>query len=260
MINDFCYITILAPMITRLKLKGNELLIFAIIHGFSQDGQTHFTGSISYLNQWTGLDKSTIIAVLKKLVEKEYLQKFEFERNRVRVCEYSSNYFEVLERLKNTTGVVGKSDNPMSENPTGVVGKSDTILIEDINMNKNRDIPGQSPGFLFPEMEVAQPKKEEEKAIKTLFRNSKVADMTEFLKHFTDTEFDKIDLHYYYNAVSDWSDTKNMKRTGRGWVATVRQFIRGDMEKKRLHLKVEFKNNQNRVDIPGAMEYLKGDY
>ena len=84
--------------------------------------------------------------------------------------------------------------------------------------------------------------------------------MTEFLKHFTDPEFDKIDLHYYYNAVSDWSDTKNMKRTGRGWVATVRQFIRGDMEKKRLHLKVEFKNNQNRVDIPGAMEYLKGDY
>ena len=60
-IRDGNYITILAPMITKLKLKGNELLIFSLIHGFSQDGETSFKGSISYLQQWTGLDKSTII-------------------------------------------------------------------------------------------------------------------------------------------------------------------------------------------------------
>ena len=29
-------------MITRLKLKGNELLVFALIHGFSQDGESRF--------------------------------------------------------------------------------------------------------------------------------------------------------------------------------------------------------------------------
>lgn len=41
-IRDSNFITILAPMITKLKLKGNELLVFALIHGFSQDGESPF--------------------------------------------------------------------------------------------------------------------------------------------------------------------------------------------------------------------------
>ena len=72
-IRDSNFITILAPMITKLKLKGNELLVFALIHGFSQDGESRFKGSLRYLIEWTGLDKSTVIKLLKQLVDKQYI-------------------------------------------------------------------------------------------------------------------------------------------------------------------------------------------
>ena len=43
------YITILGWMISDLKLKGNALLIYAIIYGFSQTQDLAYTGSRQYL-------------------------------------------------------------------------------------------------------------------------------------------------------------------------------------------------------------------
>lgn len=53
---------------------------------------------------------------------------------------------------------------------------------------------------------------------------------------FPDLAARKIDLEYYWHAVNDWSDIKNEKRTARGWIATIRTFIRRDEETGRLHL------------------------
>lgn len=49
MINDGNYITIQGWMRTDLKLSGNELIVYAIIYGFSQNKQGEFTGSAQYL-------------------------------------------------------------------------------------------------------------------------------------------------------------------------------------------------------------------
>lgn len=68
------YITILGWM-TNLGLKGNELLVYAIIHGFSQDKESYFHGSLKYLTQWTGTTEQNIIDILKKLTEKGLLIK-----------------------------------------------------------------------------------------------------------------------------------------------------------------------------------------
>lgn len=43
------YITILSPMVSKLKLSGNNLIIFALIHGFSKDGEHSFNGSLEYI-------------------------------------------------------------------------------------------------------------------------------------------------------------------------------------------------------------------
>ena len=268
-IRDSNFITILAPMITKLKLKGNELLVFALIHGFSQDGESRFKGSLRYLIEWTGLDKSTVIKLLKQLVEKQYINKFEYEKNKVRYCEYTSNYWAALEWLENpTTPRLENPTTPRLENPTPVVGKSDTIKIDDINNSFDKDITGvKEPGLLFPE----EQKVEEPKEKKTLFRNSDVykmvkfengvaVDYSEFESKFSTPEFETVDLVYYFHSVSDWSDQKNMKRTKNGWLATVRNFIRGDVEKKKLHLKPEYKAATQRLNVAGAIEYLKDDY
>lgn len=62
-------------------------------------------------------------------------------------------------------------------------------------------------------------------------------DYTEFLAlpEFKKPDYQDIDLVYYYNAVKDWSDTSDTKRTDRGWLATIKQFIRSDIERKTLH-------------------------
>ena len=48
------YITIVDFMVEDLKLKGNELIVFALIYGFSQDDVSDFHGSLTYIQQRTG--------------------------------------------------------------------------------------------------------------------------------------------------------------------------------------------------------------
>lgn len=83
------FITIQGWMRTQLNLKGNDLLVYAIIYGFSQDGETRFTGSLQYLADWCGATKQGVQKNLKNLIDKGYIEKFEVEKNGVRFCEYS---------------------------------------------------------------------------------------------------------------------------------------------------------------------------
>ena len=46
------YITIQGFMRTELHLTGNDLLVYAIIYGVSQDGESKFSGSLQYLADW----------------------------------------------------------------------------------------------------------------------------------------------------------------------------------------------------------------
>ena len=69
MISDGNYITIQGWMRTDLNLSGNELIVYAIIYGFSQNKQGEFTGSAQYLADWTGCSRRHIMRILNKLVE-----------------------------------------------------------------------------------------------------------------------------------------------------------------------------------------------
>lgn len=67
------YITIQGWMITDFRLKGFELLCYAVIYGFSQDSETRMTGGLEYLQSCTFASRPTIIATLKKLVQKQLI-------------------------------------------------------------------------------------------------------------------------------------------------------------------------------------------
>lgn len=63
------YITIQGWMVTELKLSGNDLLVYAIIYGYSQDGQSCFYGSRQYLADWCNCTVRGIQKNLSNLIE-----------------------------------------------------------------------------------------------------------------------------------------------------------------------------------------------
>ena len=100
-VRDENYFQISGFMINRLGLKGVPLCVYAIIYGFTQDGETEFTGSLQYLCDFTGgTSKQTIINALKSLVKSEYIFKREEIVNGVKFNRYKAN----LHLLKNFTG------------------------------------------------------------------------------------------------------------------------------------------------------------
>ena len=114
-VNERNYIVIQGWMLTELQLKGNELLIYACIYGFSQlDGQV-FSGSLQYLADWTNSTKQTVINILKALIEKGYIEKVDKVVNGVKFCEY---------RSKNLNGVVKIFDQGSQKSLPGGSQKS----------------------------------------------------------------------------------------------------------------------------------------
>ena len=87
-VTDKNYIVIQSFMVSELGLKGNELLIYAIIFGFSQNTGQAFHGSLTYLESWTNSTRPTVISSLKSLVEKGLIEKEEQTINGVKYCSY----------------------------------------------------------------------------------------------------------------------------------------------------------------------------
>lgn len=87
-VKDENYFQVSGWMINRLGLKGTALELFAIIYGFTQDGESRFTGSLQYICDFTGASRRTVIYNLKELTEKGFLKKYEIEKNGVKFNEY----------------------------------------------------------------------------------------------------------------------------------------------------------------------------
>ena len=83
------YIVILPWMREDLDLKGNELLVYALIHGFSQEAQGCFFGSLEYISRACGCSRPTAVDTLKKLRERGLIHKRELTENNVKMCQYS---------------------------------------------------------------------------------------------------------------------------------------------------------------------------
>lgn len=86
--NDNNYVVIQGWMCNELKLSGNELLIFALIYGFSQDGESEFSGSRSYIANTFNISKPTVDKTLKSLMDKNLITKREIIINDVKMNRY----------------------------------------------------------------------------------------------------------------------------------------------------------------------------
>ena len=69
------FVVIQGWMCNELELKGNDLLVYALIYGFTQDGESKFSGSRTYIANTFNISKPTVDKALQNLLDKGYIIK-----------------------------------------------------------------------------------------------------------------------------------------------------------------------------------------
>ena len=124
------YVVIQGWMLSELNLKGNELILYAVIYGFSQAENQTFSGSLQYLADWTNSTKQGVMKSLKSLESKGFIVKKDTYINKVKFCEYYATKFN---------GVVNKVDGGMQQSLMGGSKQSSTNNKELYNLEDNLD-------------------------------------------------------------------------------------------------------------------------
>lgn len=94
--SDGGFLVIQKWMLTKLNLKSTELLVYAIIYGFSQDGQGECWASLDYFLLWTGASRRSVIRAINSLEEKGLIKR----RKRVGTTSALSVVLEKTNRSK----------------------------------------------------------------------------------------------------------------------------------------------------------------
>ena len=124
---DENYINIQGWMINKLKLKGNELIVYAIIYGFTQDGESEYHGSQRYIAKAIGSSLPTANAVINKLLDKGLIIKTQ-----------QSYYMAVKETL--TDGSVKETLTPVLKKLKQSVKETLTESVKETLTNNNNII------------------------------------------------------------------------------------------------------------------------
>lgn len=238
------FIVIQQWMITELGLKGSELIAYALVYGLTIH-ESDYHGTAEYLSSWLGITPKKCYRVLSSLCERGLLLRTEFSR----IIHYTA----IIDSTQMEPDGSKKGYDSTQTEPDGSKREPNNIR-DNININITDKI--NADGGLFPSepgfvpVTVTRPRRTAEPAA-CLFENSRFADYNAFASEFAATEFDDVDIMYYYHAVADWSAQHGRKM--KDWIATARNFIRGDMEKGKLHRK----SRTGPALSPDAIKYLQ---
>lgn len=238
------FIVIQQWMITELGLKGSELIAYALIYGLTIH-ESDYHGTAEYLSTWLGITPKKCYRVLSSLCERGLLVRTEFSR----IIHYTAT----IDGSKREPEGSEKGFDSSEMEPYGSKREPNNIT-DNINISITDRI--NADGDLFPSepinesVKVTRPRRTSEPAA-CLFENSRFYDFDRFAAEFKAPEFSNIDIVYYFHAVADWSAQHGRKM--KDWIATARNFIRGDLEKGKLHRK----SANGPALSPDAIKYLE---
>lgn len=138
------FVTIQGWMVTHLKLKSNELMIYAIIYGFCQIRGQVFSGSVRYLAEWTNSTKRGVYKNLKSLVDKGLIEKIEENINGVKFCKYTICENRLPSRMRFCSPVMNKVHQGDEQSSPGGDEQSSPNNIDIDNIDNNIDIKKES--------------------------------------------------------------------------------------------------------------------
>ena len=129
-VKDGTYVNIQSFMVNELHLSGNALIIYAVIYGFSQDGDSWFTGSRSYLAAWCQASKSTVSRNLETLCSDGLIERRERTESGVLLVDY-----RVVRGTQNGQGCTQNEQGGVPKMGMGGVPKMSTHNIEVDNID-----------------------------------------------------------------------------------------------------------------------------
>ena len=230
------YIVIQGFMVSDLSLKGNELLIYAIIYGFSQTENQWFTGSRQYLADWTNSTTRSVQKCLNSLTDKGLIEKRNKYVNNIKYCEYRA-----LNPCSEQNSLVGNKVPWGGEQSSLGVGnkvpwggeQSSHNIIDDITTNTLNDIyiphSGENDGKTQPKK---QPKHKHGEYNHVLLTDDEYGNLcTEYGKEITEKAVKYLDEYIEMKGYKAKSHYLCMKK----WVYDA---VLGDESKQK-------KRNQN---------------
>lgn len=142
MIKDESYYVVQGWMRNRLQLKGNDLIVYALVYSFSQDGKSEFKGSLQYLTDFAGASERTIRRILDGLEAQGLIKKIDRNASTGLTNAYKCTPLDEIESrgggADKMTAPVGQNDRPPSDKMTAPLPYIREDSIENIVNKKER--------------------------------------------------------------------------------------------------------------------------
>ena len=224
MIKQKSHIVIDAYML-QLGLKGNELLIYALIAGFCQDGVSECWTSQETMAEWCGgISTRAVRDILQNLITKKLITKKECLNNNVKysykvveiVPELSSNEQEVFSTQQEVFSGSDRNFFPVVQELSSGNNKIDNIYDNKID---NKTIKEKK--------EIKEKKKDLPETIERVFKKPSVEEISSYCQE-RNNNINPEQFYDYYEA-NGWKINRNPMKD---WKATVRNWERNEFNRK----------------------------
>ena len=205
------HVTIDGWMLNELGLSGAELIIYAVIYGFSQADNTWCTASQAYIAAWAGVSTRAMISAVNRLEEKGYVIRVKSTCKKGFQCVYKA----VRPSQNETESDVKKLHIRCEETSHNNIEDNIDNNIEDIKENIIKENSESEADFV---PKSSEPKKKREKFIKPT---------VEEIKAYCQERKNSIDAEYFFDHYESkgWKVGKNPMKD---WKAAVRNWERNE--------------------------------
>ena len=224
MIKQKSHIVIDAYML-QLGLKGNELLIYALIAGFCQDGVSECWTSQETMAEWCGgISTRAVRDILQNLITKKLITKKECLNKNVKysykvveiVPELSSNEQEVFSTKQEVFSGSDRNFFPVVQELSSGNNKIDNIYDSKID---NKTIKEKK--------EIKEKKKDLPETKERVFKKPSVEEISSYCQE-RNNNINPEQFYDYYEA-NGWKINRNPMKD---WKATVRNWERNEFNRK----------------------------
>jgi len=119
--------------VSELGLKGNDLLVFSIIYGFSQE-DNYFCGSLKYLEDWTNSSRQGVLKNINYLLDRDLIEKLDIPNAK------TSCYKAKAKRVNSVTNNVNSVTSDVNSVHTDSELSSHNNIDNTKEYNKEKDI------------------------------------------------------------------------------------------------------------------------